>query len=165
MRKALLIITAAAAAAGAWGAFGTVLQSFPAPAANPVALAYRNGFLWCYCQSGRYDFYRINPANGNVLSTFISPASVSTRGATSLLGYLFTGHLASDYIFRMSAAGSVYSSFHVNNFYGGLAADAVYLWYTGPAPRYFYRMTTAGSVVSSFPAAFYPYDPGCDGTN
>jgi len=160
----LVFLAAGLAAAAAWGAFGDILQSFPAPNSYPLALAYENGYLWVYCNTSPYNFYRVNPSNGSVVASFVSPGGSVGRGAAWDGTYLYTGNSTTDYIFRMSTTGSVYGSFGVSNFYGGLTWDHTYLWYTGTSPNYFYRMTTAGSVNSSFSATFYPFDPGSDGT-
>jgi hypothetical protein len=152
-------------AAGAWGAFGQVLQSFPAPAGNPLGLAYQNGYLWCPCGSPAFTFYRLNPTNGSVVASFPSPVGAWTVGAAWNGAYLFTGDYAHDYIWRLGTTGSVYGSFAVtDDYFGGVTWDGAYLWYTGDAPPRFFRITTTGSAVSWFSIPFTPFDPGCDQT-
>ena len=163
MKKVGFFIALSLAAATAWGAFGDVLASFPAPGSTPLALAWDGQYLWCTTQSPYYTF-RINPNNGSVVSSYPTGFGASGRGLTWANTSLYDGRYSPIYINRRNTSGSILSSFPISNYYGGLTYDGTYLWATSTSPRAFWRVTTTGSRVSSFTAAFYPFDPGWDGT-
>lgn len=165
MKKFLSLATLLTAiAAAAFGAFGSVLASFPSPAGpNPDALAYGGGYLYCMRDVGGGDIiYRLNPANGSIYSSFVSPAGNNGCGLAYYAGDLYNGNTNPDQVFRTTTAGSVVSSFNVSSITGGLTEDGTYLWLTDG--NTFRRMTMAGSVVSSFTTSFTPLDPGFGGS-
>jgi hypothetical protein len=46
MRTGILIVTALMAASGAWGAWGEVVNSFPAPGSQAGGLTFDGTYLW-----------------------------------------------------------------------------------------------------------------------
>jgi len=163
MRTAVLIIASSLAAATAWGAFGDILASFPGPGTTPLALAWDGQYLWCTTQTPDYTF-RINPNNGSVISSYTTGFGYAARGLTWANSSIYDGNDTPNYVNRRNTSGSIMSSFAVTALYGGLTYDATNLWVTSTSPHMFWRVTTTGSLVSSFTAAFYPFDPGWDGT-
>ncbi len=163
VKKAILGITLVALAAPGWGAFGDIIASFAAPGTNPDALAYGGGYLYCMRDMGGDDtIYRLNPATGSVLASFVSPAGNWGCGLAYLGADLYHGDSNPAGVFRMTTAGSVLGSFAVAGITGGLTEEGSYLWLTdGNAFR---RITTTGSTVSSFTTSFVPLDPGFGGS-
>jgi hypothetical protein len=155
----LLVLVAAAA----WGAFGDVISSFAGPGATPLALAWDGQYLWCTTQTPDCTF-RLNPANGSVISSYVTGFGYSARGLTWANSSIYDGNDTPNYINRRNTSGSIMSSFGTTAFYGGLAYDGTNLWATSTSPHTFWEYTTAGSLVDSFSVTFYPFDPGCDGT-
>jgi len=45
-----------------------IVKSFPAPSTEPRGLAWDGNFLWC-ADFSQDSIYRIDPANGNILSS------------------------------------------------------------------------------------------------
>lgn len=141
----------------AWGAFGDIIASFPAPANSPMALAYTGGYLYCFCDTSPYRIYRMNPANGAVLSSFTSTAGTNTRGLEWDGAYLAFGNTSTHYLYRATTAGSVNNSFACASMGNGLAYGGGYYWVSNSNDR-IYRVNGSGSTLSSFTTAFEPYD-------
>jgi len=150
------------AAAAAWGAFGDVIASFPAPANNARALGYAGGYLYCYAGTSPYRIYRINPANGSVVSSFVSAAGSDTYGLEWDGTYLDFGANSANRVYRATNAGSVASSFACSHIDNGLTWDGANFWVTD-ADSHFWRVNTSGSVLASFTTAFDAYDPAFAG--
>ena len=173
----LLVFAAAVAAAPAGACLGQVVQSFPSPGHNPNALAMSPNCLYVLCEGPPYIF-RLNPANGSVISSYASPFGFPTRG----LGYEYGGYLwigtysiTNSWIVRChEGTGSIYSSFRVteHEMFGGVACEGnpnkpgtlraiiSNSFFEEPVTRH----TTAGSLLSSFryldPLTFF--DPAWD---
>lgn len=165
MRTVAIVLTATIlllAMGAAWGAFGDILGSFPAPDQLPIALAWENAHLWVYCIDPPCLVYRVNPNNGSVYTSF-SPPTARGRGLTWNGTYLWYGVYSPNVIWRLSTGGSIRGSFTIPAYYGGLSWDGTYLWATSRIPGTFWRVTTTSSVVSSFTTFFEPRDPGFDG--
>lgn len=181
---ALLAVAAGAALAG----MGDVITSFPAPANNPIALAYRDTtspyYIYVYCHTSPYRIYKLDAINGSVYSSFISSQGPYTRGLTYSYGgggglpagnYLWMGNYSTDHIYRCNPEnGSVYASFPANHdMSGGLAVMArdpgyqpTFMLSSDTSPRYVFRQSlTSGSVYSSFAPAQPLYDLAWEGPN
>jgi hypothetical protein len=190
--KRVLIITVAVAlaltASFAFGWLGQVLNSFPAPASYPLALAVANNYgayLWVYCNSGRYRIYRVSGINGSVYSSFISPQGSYTRGLTYSCGggvglptgnYLWMGNWSNDNIYRCRISdGYPYTFFPArHDMMGGLAAMAIadggrrpnFMASSDNSPFWIYRQSlTNGSIYSSFAPSGPCYDLAWDWRN
>jgi len=153
----MFLVLVVLAPLAAWGAFGDIIASFAAPVNDPVALAYTGGYLYCFTNTSPYRIYRLNPANGSVLSSSNSPAGTNTRGLEWDGTYLAFGNTSTHYIFRGTTAGSVNSSFACASMGNGLTYGGGNYWVSNSNDR-IYRVNGAGSVVSSFTTAFEPYD-------
>lgn len=179
MRVLVLFGLATAATAGY---LGEVLSSFPAPAANPNALATDGaGSLFIFCSTSPFLIWRVEATTGSVYSSFPSPFGGPTRGlGYEHGGYLWIGRWLSMYlaglVARCSAStGSIYSSFEIarelHDLYGGLDCQgipsapntltAVISDGFVPAARAT-RHTPAGSLLSSFPIPASFRDPAWD---
>ena len=183
--KRLMIFGVAllALAAGAvFARLGDVVASFPAPANNPIALAFRGMtspyYIYVYCHTSPYRIYKLDAVNGSVYSSFISPQGPYTRGLTYSYGgggglptgnYLWMGNYSTDRIYRCNPEnGSVYASVPANHdVSGGLAVTAfgnggyqpTFMLSSDTSPRYVFRQSlTSGSVYSSFAPAQALYD-------
>ena len=176
----LLVFTAAVAASPAGAYLGQVVQSFPSPGENPLALAISPSCLYVLCEGPRHIF-RLNPANGSVISSYASPFGLPTRG----LGYEYGGYLWIGTYSPMNSrivkchegTGSIYSSFQViqHDMFGGLACEgnpsrprtvkAIISSSFSEAPVT--RHTTSGSLLSKFYRyeRITSYDPAWDYRN
>jgi hypothetical protein len=188
--KKWVSLTAALAltASFAFGWLGQILNSFPAPANYPIALAVPNNwdlYLWVYCNSGRYRIYRVHGGTGSVYSSYTSPQGNYTRGLTYSFGggtglptgsYLWMGNYSNDYIYRCRYSdGYPYTFFPArHDMYGGLAAMAIadggqrpnFMASSDTAPRCIWRQSlTTGSIYSSFAPSAACYDLAWDWRN
>jgi hypothetical protein len=177
IRLILIVVATGFAVGPAGGYLGQVVQSFPSPGINPNALARGPGYLYVLCDGPPY-IYRLDPANGSVISSYPSPFGFPTRG----LGYEYGGYLwigtysiMNSWIARcQEGTGSIYSSFRVteHEMLGGVACEGnpnkrgtlraiiSNSFYDEPVTRH----TTAGSLLSKFryldPLTFF--DPAWD---
>ena len=152
---------------------GSLVGSLAEPA-NAIDLDYDGSSYWVYAYSSQLPhdrIFRVN-ARGSVVASF--PAPSYGRGlayAGDYLWYSTAGNHYWNYVYKLTTAASVVSSFQAPNGRGflnkGLDWDGRYLWLAlaGSAGGYIYRMTTDGSVVASlFVPAFCPTGVGWDGS-
>jgi hypothetical protein len=189
MKKAVIVtLGLALAAAAAYGALGSVVHSFAAPATYPIALGVPNNytsFLWVYCNSSPYRIYQLQGTTGSVVASYTSPQGSYTRGLTySYNGggglptgsYLWMGNSSTDRIYRCNYSnGSVYASIPANHdMYGGIAAMATadggnaptYMMSNDTSPAMMYRQSlTSGSIYSSWTSNSNTYDLAWDWRN
>ncbi len=189
MKKVVLVVTASlCAAAAAFGALGDVVNSFPAPASYPIALAVPGNYtdyLWVYCNSGRYSIYRLQGLTGSVVSSYISPQGSYTRGlAYSYDGggglpagnFLWMGNYSTDRIYRCNPAnGSAYAYIPANHdMYGGIAVTATadggsaptYMLSSDDSPAMMYRQNLlSGSIYNSWATTSNVFDLAWDWRN
>jgi hypothetical protein len=189
--KRLMIFVVALSAVSAGAAFarlGDVVASFPAPANNPIALAFCGMtspyYIYVYCRTSPYWIYKLDAINGSVYSSFISPQGPYTRGLTYSYGgggglptgnYLWMGNYYNDHIYRCNPDnGSVYALIPANHdMSGGLAVMArdagyqpTFMLSNDTSPRYVFRQSlTSGSVYSSFAPSQPLYDLAWEGPN
>jgi len=184
MGKSFLLVVAASAAGAAYGYLGEVVASFPAPTYDPVGLAVSANYVYVFCQNSPYNIYRLDPASGSVLASFVSPFGVRTRGlGFEYGGYLWAGRRQNKaepaLVARCSEnTGSIYSSFTVPEhwLYGGVecqgnpgqpGALAAVITDDSYTVKLVTRYTTAGSLLGSFSYSSQNSfgDPGWDYVN
>jgi hypothetical protein len=155
-------------ASPASAAFGDVVASFRAPAAEPMALAWADGQLYCYCNTGQYRIWKINPSTGNAVGSFVFTDTGKETGGLAHDGrYFWAGNNAENRIYRFEWRGSAVSSFKPGwNVARGLAWSGFHLWGTqegGTWAYRFYQMRFDGKVVRSFISYYVLYDLAWDG--
>ncbi len=166
--SAMLVVVSALASQAL--ALGEVVGSFAAPAADPRALAWGDGYLHCYTASAPYLIWKINPSTGQPAGSFSFPP---TGAATSGLGYdanydyYWAANRDTDNVYRFYTNGSIISSFHASWDVGqGLTWTGMHIWATTAKITYDYLFVEAkidGSIIHSFHFYYYPYQPGSDG--
>jgi hypothetical protein len=149
---------------------GDVVASFPSPADNPTALAWADGNLYCYCQSGPYLFWEIRPTDGQVLRSFKFGENAPYIAGLAHDGkYFWAGNTEEDVIYRFAWGGSVASSFKVNWNYGlGLTWTGLHLWGAEIGTKWshgYYQMRVDGKVIRTYSSLYELYDLAWDGAN
>jgi len=163
-------IVTALAASPAFGGFGQVVASFAAPAPRPTALAWADGYLYCFCEASPYLFWKIKPADGKSVGSFkFAKTGADTAGLAYDGRCFWAGNRVTDYIYRFEWGGSVASSFKAGWDFGqGLAWSGFHLWGDEKGRQWshgYYQMRMDGSVVSSYTAINELYDLAWDGKN
>lgn len=188
MKKCVLVTVALALTASfAFGYLGQVINSFPAPARDPLALGRANNdnYMWVFCNNDAGTVHRINANTGIVLSSFNSIAGQATRGLTYSYGgggglpsgnYLWSGNNWTYHIYRRNYLnGSIYASFPLySSGIGGLAVKATaeggyrptcMLSSNSATFRIYHKNLITGSIESLFTSAYRPYDLAWDWRN
>jgi len=157
---ACISLMVVAAAAPAFAALGDVVNYYPAPAANPYALARTNTALYVFCLTSPYRVYRLVPSSGSVLSSFVSPSGVNTRGLSYQWGgNLWLGNGNNDYVYRcIEWSGSILASWPADHDVVGLACQGnqsqpgtpTAIFVNDNYPAYVWRHNLSGSRLSQF---------------
>ncbi len=160
--------TALALGAPASAAVGQIVDSFPAPAANPAGLAWAKGDLYCFCETSPYLIWKINPNNGKVLGSFrFAKGGADTVGLAYDGKYFWAANGATEFVYRFEWGGSVASSFKARwNVGRGFTWSGLHLWGAErrTAPSYsYYQMRIDGEVLRSYSDFYEIYDPAWDG--
>jgi hypothetical protein len=184
MRKYVFVTAALALSGGpALGYLGSVITSYPAPSASPVAIAKPNAFLNVFCDSGRGMIYRLNSLSGSVEGSFGAVAGTQCRGlaySTDSHGnHLWQGKISYPYMVfdTYVLTGSIYRSWPLNNTYerglapfctgdGGSGTTRLFTCDYN-AHRIYERRLDTGSIYHSvvFPANVQMYDIAWDWRN
>ncbi len=135
-------------------------DSFPSPDNTPWGLAPGNNCIWLSDIDGM-TIYKINPANGSVLTQFTAPDQW-TKDLAFDGAYLWASGNYQCNIYKIDTLdGTVvgsYSSPSLNPL--GLTYDGAYLWHasnpgTNTEPTQIYKIDPAnGQVITSFPLPF-----------
>lgn len=162
------VVTAALTGAPAFAGFGQPVASFAAPAARPIALAWADGNLYCFCETAPYLIWKIRPGDGKVIGSYGFAKTGADTGGLAYDGkYFWAGNRATDYIYRFEWAGGVVSSFKASWDFGrGLGWAGFHLWGTekgGEWSHGYYQMRADGSVVSSYTHLYEIFDLAWDG--
>lgn len=185
MKKIYFVVASAIIPAVAFAALGDVVNSFPAPASYPLALARANNdaYMWVYCNSSPYYIWRIHAETGSIQGSYASPFGSATRGLAYSYGgapggsYLWIGNYPTQVVAMCDYnTGSIYASFSLGHSLYGLAPEAtddggynpqsLITTYTSPSPGYCWRHhVTSGSLLSSFALTNSCYDVAWDWRN
>lgn len=155
-------------AAAAWGPFGSVISSFPAPCNSPAGLGWDGAYLWCL----NYEpdtVYRLEPRNGSVVFSFtigeypphFEPAGLACRDA-----YVVSGHDMPNAFFTWTTTGSYVSWVGPGDYYQALTWDGQYFWgyeFGFPYLDLLYKYDDSGYEVASFQVPFEITCLGYDG--
>jgi DNA-binding beta-propeller fold protein YncE len=142
----------AAAAASAWGAWGQVVASFPAPGSQAGGLAFDGTYVW-YADYARYDstIYKLTTTG-----SFAGQWRVNWGYAVGLAWdgtYLWSDALTARYVYKMNPANcSVISSFYgPSGRMMGMGCDGNYLYINDWQDRRVARVTFTGSLRQLIP--------------
>ncbi len=136
---------------------GDIIYSFDSPGYEPYGLAWDGNYLW-HVDSREHKIYKIDPSNGNVISSFNSPGlDRYPTGLTYDGSYLWVANLGTigyyNRIYKINPSnGNVISSFRSpDDWPSGLAWDGNYLWHSGYCDNKIYKIDpSCGNVISSF---------------
>lgn len=127
---------------------------FQAPGPQPDGLAWDGAYLWITSDVNQ-RIYKVNPANGSVITSIPSPGSMPTGLAWDGT-YLWCGDGDSHLIYKLNPSnGNVISSFpapgSVSN--EGLAWDGTYIWNTNWNDNIIWKLNpNNGQIISQFSA-------------
>lgn len=151
-------------AAGAWGEVWppAYVGMTPAPAGS-VGVGYECGPLYTLVDSAPPMVFQLDPRSGSVLGSFALPIPLGVQGITYAVDGnhdLFVSNRLNSHIYRLTAAGSLLSSFYFP--YGppysiGFTTAGFENHGTGTGlfvacrnNNRIYRISTTGSLISSF---------------
>lgn len=170
MRKTLFIsLGSLVVVAGAFGALGDIVSSFPAPNTQPRGLARSDDRLYVLDYFSTMNrVYYVNPTTGSLIGSWPAPYNTGNRGLAYIVGgYVYVGAWLNDTIYRCNADnGSVYATWAVGHDPQGLAAvqtgdggaGATSLYCSDSSPSYFRQLHyTTGSIIGSFAAPHSSY--------
>jgi sugar lactone lactonase YvrE len=128
-------------------------EVFSAPAAKPDGIAWDGTYIWLTGETNR-RIYKVNPANGAVVSSIPSPNTLPT-GLAWDGSYLWVADAASYEIYKLDpSSGSVVSSFSAPGTHQsceGLAWDGANLWHTNFVDNRVWKLNPAnGQVLAQF---------------
>jgi hypothetical protein len=129
---------------------GSVVSSFAA--SNPYGIAWDGTYLWWL---GTDDVFRRCTSAGSVVSSFRNSTITNGRDLGWDGTHLWCPDTTTDYVYRLTTAGSITASFRApNDLTYGCAYDGTYLWLSGisGSPDYFYRVDVRINAVA--PASF-----------
>ena len=156
MRKGVVAVAAAllagALASGDW----PLLGSFPAPGLNPrgIELASAGGSpAWLVVDGSTPYVYLVNSNNGSIYSSFAAPGGPGAWGVCRASGgNLYLSNYTSSYVYTVTTAGSVLTSFH-SALNGPADMDNLYgLYIAYPNQNLIAQVNpTTGSIIASYP--------------
>jgi hypothetical protein len=164
------VIAVALTGSPAFAGFGQSVASFAAPAPRPIALAWADGNLYCFCETSPYLIWKIRPDNGKAIGSFkFAKTAADTAGLAYDGKYFWAGNRATEYIYRFEWGGRVASSFKAGWDFGqGLTWSGLHLWGTEKGSEWshgYYQMRVDGKVIRSYTSAYELFDIAWDGSN
>jgi len=153
MRKVTLIVIIAGAAA-AYGEWGEVVASFPAPGSQPGGLAFDGTYLW-YADytSSSSTIYKLTTSGGyegQWVKSWPYVMGLAWDGT-----YLWADTLTTRYVYRVNTSGmSVVSSFYGPSAHMmGMGCDGDYLYINDWQDRRVAKVTYSGSMRQLIPVS------------
>jgi hypothetical protein len=152
MRNVLAVSVAVAAAAAAWGAWGEVVSSFPAPGSQAGGLAFDGTHLWFADYTNTSSTIYKMTTSGGYEGQWVKPWPY-VMGLAWDGTYLWADSLSTRYVYRVNTSGMTV----VSSFYGpsahmmGMGCDADYLYINDWQDRRVAKVTYAGSLRQLIP--------------
>jgi hypothetical protein len=131
---------------------GDYVTSFPAPAPNPVGLAWDGGYLWVSCYIGRGDVMVYQMATDGSMGPYDAFEAQGPTGLTIYDGYVVTLWGAPNiWVDFYTRTGSFIRTLELSNTWGekdgdtfSMTTDGEYLWVS------FYPLMSDFAVVENF---------------
>jgi hypothetical protein len=154
MRNVAIVIAMTAAAAAAYGDWGQVVASFPAPGSQAGGLAFDGTYLW-------YADYTNTSSTIYKLTTSGSYEGQWVKSWPYVMGlawdgtYLWADSLSTRYVYRVNTSGmSVVSSFYGPSAHMmGMGCDGDYLYINDWQDRRVAKVTFTGSLRQLIPVS------------